>query len=89
MNHKILSIYQKYMYFVGLGGHMVFVLQAYKIWMTQCSVDVSLSGFFFCFWAVCSWFVYGCLIKNSLLIYVNLFGVITGMLCLGMIFLYS
>jgi len=89
VKEKLLQYYQKYMYVVGLGGHFIFVFQAYKIWLMQSSVDVSLSGFLSCFWAVCSWLVYGWLISNRLLIMVNSFGVIAGLICLIMIVLYS
>ncbi|HSW75579.1 MAG TPA: SemiSWEET family transporter [Candidatus Saccharimonadales bacterium] len=89
MKEKVLKYYQHYMYLMGFGGHLIFVFQAYKIWQTQSSVDVSLFGFLSCFWAVCSWFVYGLLINNSVLIRVNAFGICAGIICLAMILAYA
>lgn len=89
MKQQILKYYQHYMYLMGFAGHFVFVLQAFKIWQTKCSSDVSLSAFFVCFWATCSWFLYGLLIDNPVLIRVNIFGIIAGVVCLGMIMAYG
>jgi MtN3 and saliva related transmembrane protein len=89
MKEKILSYYQYYMYLVGFLGHLIFVFQAYKIWQTKSCLDVSLLGFLSCFIAVCSWLFYGLLINNPVLIRVNIFGVVSGIICLTMIFLYS
>lgn len=86
---KFLHYYQYYMYGIGFVGQLIFVFQAYKIWQTQSSADVSLPGFLSCFIAVCSWFLYGILINNPVLIRVNIFGVIAGIVCLMMIFLYT
>lgn len=89
MKEKFLHYYQYYMYAVGFLGHFIFVFQAYKIWQTQSSADVSLLGFLSCFIAVCSWLLYGILINNPVLKIVNTFGVITGIICLCMILIYG
>lgn len=89
MKQKVLKYYQHYMYLMGFAGQFVFILQALKIWETKSSIDVSFSAFFVCLWATCSWFFYGILIENSVLIRVNLFGIIAGAICLGMIIAYA
>lgn len=89
MKAFISKYYPSYMYLVGFIGQMVFVFQAYKIFQTGSSADVSLWGFGSCFWAVASWLVYGFVINNQLLIRVNLFGVCAGIVCLAMIVVYQ
>jgi MtN3 and saliva related transmembrane protein len=89
MKKKFLEYYQYYMYFIGFIGHLIFVFQAYKIWKTQSSKDVSVIGFISCFIAVCSWLIYGILIDNPVLKKVNTFGVVSGIVCLIMILIYS
>ncbi|MBI2344489.1 hypothetical protein HYV10_00255 [Candidatus Dependentiae bacterium] len=89
MREKFLNYYQYYMYVIGFVGQLIFVFQSYKIWQTQSSADVSLPGFLSCFIAVCSWLLYGILIRNSVLIRVNSFGVVVGIICLVMILVYG
>ncbi len=89
MKEKILSYYQYYMYAVGFIGQLIFVFQAYKIWQTGCSSDVSLPGFLCAYLSTISWSMYGFLIGNKLVARANGFGAVAGTICLAMIFLYA
>lgn len=69
-------IYEKYMYFIGIMGQMVFYLQAYEIFSAQKAENVSLPAFLFGLLSVSSWLIYGVMIKNKPLIVANIVAVI-------------
>ena len=89
MKEKFLKYYQHYMYIVGFVGQFLFVFQAYRIWQTGCSSDVSLIGFLCAYLSTMSWSIYGFLIDNKVVARANGFGSIAGTICLIMILIYS
>ena len=70
------NIFEKYMFFIGIAGQMVFYLQAYKIFSTKKAENVSLTAFLFGLLSVTSWLIYGIVIKNQVLIVSNAFAVV-------------
>lgn len=64
--------FQRYMYVVGVVGNLFFFVQAYTIFSHQSAGDVSLPAFCIAFWAVSSWFAYGLVLRNPVLICANL-----------------
>jgi MtN3 and saliva related transmembrane protein len=68
--------FQYYMYVVGVGGNLLFYIQAYKIYTTQSAGDVSIAAFSIGLWAVASWFIYGLLLRNFVLIIANIVAII-------------
>lgn len=83
-----ISYYKKYMLLMGVTGHCIFVLQTHKIFTTKSSADVSLAGFSIAFISVLSWLFYGYLINDRILYRVNLFGAVSGFICLAIIIYY-
>ena len=79
---KILKFYEKYMIFMGISGHFIFILQTYKIVSNKSSSDVSLEGFCIAFVSIISWLFYGTLKKDMVLIKVNLFGIVASLICI-------
>lgn len=73
---KVPPWFQRYMYVVGIGGNLLFYWQAYEINSTQQARDVSLPAFAIGLWAVSSWFVYGMVIKDKVIISANIVAVI-------------
>lgn len=67
---------------MGIIGHSLFLFQTYKIISTKSSKDISLTGFFIAFLSITSWLVYGLLIKDRVLIYVNIVGFIAALFCI-------
>jgi MtN3 and saliva related transmembrane protein len=70
------KIYEKYMFFIGIAGQMVFYLQAYEIYSAKRAENVSLTAFLFGLLSVTSWLIYGIMIKNRPLIVANAFAVV-------------
>lgn len=68
--------YARYMLIVGIGGNLLFYLQAWEIFTTQSAKDVSLSAFLVGLWAVSSWFVYGLLLKDKVIIAANIVAIL-------------
>ena len=68
--------YHRYMYVVGIGGNLFFYLQAWEVFATRSARDVSLWAFVVAFWAVASWFVYGLILRNWVLIIANIVAMI-------------
>ena len=64
--------FQRYMYVVGIGGNLFFYIQAWEIFTRRSANDVSLSAFVVAFWAVASWFAYGLVLRNWVLISANI-----------------
>ena len=86
---KIIKFYEKYLIVLGCGGHMLFYLQAYKIFIHKTAYNISLTGFLFALSALLSWSIYGFLLKNTPLIIVNLFGTIGCLLVITSGLLYG
>lgn len=70
------NLYEKYMFFMGFAGQMVFYLQAYEIFSTHRADNVSLPAFLFGLASVSSWLIYGLMIKNRVLVVANAFAVV-------------
>ena len=70
------NFYEKYMFFIGIAGQMVFYLQAYEIFSSKRAENVSLTAFLFGLVSVTSWLIYGIIIKNRVLIFANAFAVV-------------
>lgn len=68
--------FERYMFVVGVGGNVFFYIQAWQIYDTQSAKDVSLVAFSVALWAVMSWFVYGLVLRNYVLIAANIVGTI-------------
>lgn len=89
LKSRLLKFYEKYMFAMGILGQGIFYFQGFKIFQNQSAQDVSLSGFLFGLVSVISWMIYGLMIKNKVLVGVNvvaIFGalfVITGILIHG------
>jgi uncharacterized protein with PQ loop repeat len=64
------------MYVVGIGGNSFFYLQSFEIFRTRSAADVSLLAFVVAFWAVASWFAYGLVLRNPVLITANIVGML-------------
>lgn len=68
--------FERYMFVVGVGGNIFFYIQAWQIFATRSAKDVSLTAFAVALWAVISWFAYGVVLKNRVLIIANIVGTI-------------
>lgn len=73
---RVLKYYEKYMFAMGILGQGVFYFQGFKIFQNQSAQDVSFSGFLFGLISVTSWMVYGILIKNKVLVGVNIVAIL-------------
>lgn len=88
LSQPYFDYYKKYMFFIGLIGHSVFVLQTYKILVTKSSHDVSLEGFLIYGISVASWLLYGYMVHDKILTRVNLFGFVAAIICIATIIMY-
>lgn len=88
-NHKLIKIFERYMFVIGTLGQLVFYIQAFEIFKNENAGEVSFVAFLFGFFSVLSWLVYGILIKNSVLIFVNTFAVIGALSVLTAILIYG
>lgn len=86
---KFNMIYEKYMYFIGIAGQMVFYLQAYEIFAAEKAENVSLPAFSFGLLSVSSWMLYGIFIKNRVLVVANAFAVVGALAAVGGILYYK
>lgn len=73
---------------VVLGQSMHFV-QAWKIYATKSAEDVSAIAYIICVLLLIHWFLYGCLIKNRVLIIAEGLGLLGAILVLIGILIYS
>lgn len=73
---KFRALYQKYMLIVGLMGGLLFYLQAAKIYFYGSAQDLSLTGFVISWLSLLSWLGYGILLKDRVLIVVNISGIL-------------
>lgn len=79
---SLIRFYEKYMTLIGSFGHLIFVFQTYKILVNKSANDISLEGFLIAFISIMSWFFYGILKKDKILVRVNIFGLITSSVCI-------
>jgi MtN3 and saliva related transmembrane protein len=71
---RFLSGYEKYMMTMGIVGQLLFYLQALKIYQTRSAEDISMAGFLIAFFSLSSWLVYGLILNNRVLVFVNVAG---------------
>lgn len=72
---RFVKYYAKFMIIMGTIGQSVFYLQAYKIFIQKSAVNVSLEGFAISFFSLSGWLIYGLLIRDKVLVIVNIIGV--------------
>ncbi|MBN9412650.1 MAG: hypothetical protein J0H12_01815 [Candidatus Paracaedimonas acanthamoebae] len=82
---KFLKYYAKYMLCMGIVGQSLFYLQAIKIFLTGNAQGVSLSGFTIALFSSISWVIYGHLLKDKILMSVNIIAVLGAILTLAAI----
>jgi MtN3 and saliva related transmembrane protein len=73
-NSKSLYYYARFMILVGMLGQSLYYLQAFKILRQGSAADVSLEGFIVALFALICWMIYGFLVKDKVIIIVNVFG---------------
>ena len=73
---KTLYYYAKFMIVIGIFAHSLYYLQAFKIYRQASDEDVSLEGFLIALFSLTCWLIYGVLMKDKVLIIVNIVGVI-------------
>ncbi|ABV75299.1 hypothetical protein A1C_05235 [Rickettsia akari str. Hartford] len=88
MSPKFIKFYEKYMTIVGTIGNFMFYVQAHKIFTCKSSASVSMHAFTISAIALCSWLIYGILIKNTPIIIANIVGFIGALLVLLTIIIY-
>lgn len=88
LKQQLIVTYEKYMFFIGIVGQLLFYFQAYKIFSTQSACSVSLVGFSISFISLTSWLIYGLILKNLVLTLSNIAGLIGCTLVLIGIMLY-
>ncbi|MCE3230717.1 MAG: hypothetical protein K0R76_553 [Alphaproteobacteria bacterium] len=86
---SLIKVAEKLMVLVGVLGQTLYYFQAYKIYSVGSAKDVSGIGFGFSFFSLVCWLLYGILIKNKVLIIVNIFAIIGASLTFLAIFLVS
>ena len=87
--YKFKKLYEKYMYVVGFCGHGLFILQAIKMFSTRSALGVSLPGFIIACISLASWLFYGILKQDKVLVYVNVVGLLSALLCVFAITIFS
>lgn len=83
------KLFEKYMICVGVGGQLLFYVQAFKIFHAKCCGEVSLPGFLIALFSVTNWFIYGLVIKDRALIWANAAAIIGALAVVTGILLYS
>ena len=76
MSSKFIKFYEKYITVVGTIGNFMFYIQAHKIFSCKSSASVSLPAFTISAIALCSWLLYGILLKNIPIIIANIVGLL-------------
>ena len=77
------------MYFIAVFGNAFFYIQAYEIFRDKSAVNVSTVGFIVAFVTVASWFVYGLILKNKVMIIANIVAMIGAALVVVSTLTYS
>lgn len=85
LKEKILGFYGNYMVLIGCMGHLIFILQAYKVILNKNAENVSVEGIFIAFLSILSWLFYGIIKEDTILIKVNIFGFVSSLFCLSVI----
>ncbi len=89
LKSRLLKFYEKYMFAMGILGQGIFYFQGFKIFQNQSAQDVSLSGFLFGLVSVISWMVYGMLIKNKVLVGVNIVAILGSLFVIAGILIHG
>jgi MtN3 and saliva related transmembrane protein len=79
----IRRVYARYMLVVGIGGNLFFYIQAWHIFAREDSAAVSLTAQLVIFWAVMSWFGYGLMLKDKVIIAANAVAILGAMLVIA------
>ena len=82
----VLSIYMSWILSLGQSMHYI---QAWKIFTTKSSEDISLMAYIICFILVTHWLIYGFIIKDKVIIIAETLGVIGVSLVIYGTLLYS
>ena len=70
------KLFVRWMYFIAVFGNAFFYIQAYKIFRDQDARSVSTVAFCLAFVTVSSWFVYGLILKNKVMLIANVVAMI-------------
>ena len=89
MLNNFVKYYEKYMMLMGIMSQAAIYIQAYIIYKNRSATDVSFLSFSIICISLCSWLIYGLLIKNRILIVSNVIAVIGSILVLLAIMKYS
>ncbi len=81
--------YAAYMFVVGIGGNLLFYLQAWKIFANRSAGDVSLPAFIVGLWAVTSWFFYGVMLRDKVILAANAVAIVGCLLVIAGWVLYG
>ena len=82
----ILSIYMSWILSLGQSMHYI---QAWKIFTTKSSEDISLTAYIICFILVTHWLIYGFFIKDKVIIIAEILGIIGVILVISGTLIYS
>jgi uncharacterized protein with PQ loop repeat len=85
---KLINFYKKYTLTIGLIGQTACLFQVYEILKKQSSQNVSLYGTLVSYLSILTWLFYGYFTKEWTIFRVNLFGAITGGVCILVICLF-
>lgn len=89
LSHRFAKAFRKYMLFVAVFGNGIFYIQAARIFANQSANDVSAMAFSVSFWAVSSWFLYGLILRDRVIIIANIIAMIGAALVLTGCWIYS
>lgn len=81
--------YAKFMMVVGIFGQLLFYTQAYKIFITKSANNVSLEGFLISCFSLSCWLIYGLLVRDKVILFVNIVGVAGAVSVVAAILKYS
>ncbi len=86
---KFFAVYEKYMFFMGVFGQLIYYVQGVRIFLAKSAQDVSMVGFLIGLIAAISWLAYGIMLKNKALIASNVCAVIGAIFAIVAIFVHS
>jgi MtN3 and saliva related transmembrane protein len=82
LSARLAGAFRKYMLFVAVFGNGIFYIQAGRIFANGSANDVSAAAFGVSFWAVSSWFLYGLILRDRVIIIANIIAMIGAALVL-------
>ncbi len=87
-SNYIMNLYTKYMLVIGVVGNLAFYLQAYVIFSNKSAFNISVYGFIISLISVTSWFVYGLLKRDRVLIFSNIIAIVGALSVLLGVWIY-